>query len=270
MLGRPKEYSSHCGINRELKMNTGSVKKKLIAFIRCQTKRAGVKRIVIGLSGGVDSTVSVYLAKAALGPKNVLGLMMPYKTSSPSDIKDARLVVKALGIRSKTLPITSMVDAYFRKFPKANRVRRGNKMARERMSILYDQSKTFKAIVMGTGNKTEILLGYYTLHGDAACSINVIGSLYKTQVWQLAKALGVPKSIITKAPSAGLWPGQTDEGELGMTYREADCLLYHMIDKEYSSSRLARMGFKKSFIRKVSNRIDSTCFKRLPPQIAQI
>jgi len=217
-------------MNRELKMNTGSVKKKLITFIRCQTKRAGVGRMVIGLSGGVDSAVSVYLAAAALGPKNVLGLMMPYKTSSPIDTKDARLVVKALGIKSKTISITPMVDAYFKKFPKANRVRRGNKMARERMSILYDQSKVFDALVMGTGNKTEILLGYYTLHGDAACSINAIGSLYKTQVRQLAKSLGVPEGIITKAPSAGLWPGQTDEGEMGITYDELDNIILGKTD----------------------------------------
>ena len=246
--------------------------KVLVNFIHQETTRFGLKKVVLGLSGGIDSTVAAYLAALALGPKNVLGVMMPYKTSSADSVSDALSVVKDIKIKSMLFNLTGSVaelaenDTDILK----NKVRFGNIMARMRMICLYDQSNEKKALVLGTGNKTEILLGYSTLYGDSASAINPLGDLYKTQVWQLAELLKCPKQIIKKKPSADLWMGQTDEGELGFTYREADELLYYMIDQRYSDEELIDIGFKKAFIKTLRDKIRFNQFKRVPPVIAKV
>lgn len=209
----------------DLKINTELAIRILTGFIRTEITRGGFSRAVIAVSGGVDSAVSCYLTAQALGPENVLALRLPYKTSSPDSLEHAQMVIDHLGVQSLTIPITEMVDAYLKLAAGASRIRQGNVMARMRMIVLYDQSEAFKGLVVGTGNKTEILLGYTTLYGDSACALNPLGDLYKTQVRQLAAALGVPQVIIDKAPSADLWVNQTDEGELGFTYAEVDQLL---------------------------------------------
>jgi NAD+ synthase len=255
----------------EITVNQDLVK-VLVNFLRAETTRFGINRLVVGLSGGIDSTVAAYLAKEALGPKNVLGILMPYKTSSPDSVKDALTVVKALGMKSMIVNLTGAVDALAENDPDIlkNKVRFGNIMARMRMICLYDQSNEFKALVLGTGNKTEILLGYTTLYGDSASAINPLGDLYKTQVWQLAELLKCPKEIVKKKPSADLWKGQTDEGELGFTYKEADELLYYMIDQKYSDAELADIGFNQDFIKAVKRLIQRNQFKRVPPIIAKV
>ncbi len=248
------------------------LEKVLVDFIKHETIRFGIKRVVIGLSGGIESTVAAYLAAKALGAKNVLGILMPYKTSSMDSISDALLVVKDLKIKSMLINLTGAVDALAKTDPDIlkNKVRFGNIMARMRMICLYDQSNEFKGLVLGTGNKTEILLGYTTLYGDSASAINPLGDLYKTQIWQLAELLKCPKQIIKKKPSADLWSGQTDEGELGFTYREADDLLYYMIDQRYSDAGLVELGFKPAFIKTIKDKIRFNQFKRVPPIIAKV
>ncbi|MBN8586125.1 MAG: NAD+ synthase [Ignavibacteria bacterium] len=246
--------------------------KVLVNFIHSETTRFGLKKVVLGLSGGIDSTVAAYLAALALGPKNVLGVMMPYKTSSADSVSDALSVVKDLKIKSMLINLTGAVDSLAENDPDIlkNKVRFGNIMARMRMICLYDQSNEKNALVLGTGNKTEILLGYSTLYGDSASAINPLGDLYKTQVWQLAELLKCPKQIIKKKPSADLWSGQTDEGELGFTYREADELLYYMIDQRYSDEELTDLGFKLQFIKTLRGKIRFNQFKRVPPIIAKV
>jgi len=177
-----------------------------------------MEHAVVGLSGGIDSSLSCYLAVKALGAANVLGVRMPYKTSSPDSMTDAQLMIAMLGIPSRTIEITPMADPLIALDPQMSAIRKGNIMARIRMVVLYDQSADFKGLVVGTGNKTEYLLGYTTLYGDSACAFNPLGDLYKTQVRQLAASFDFPQSIQSKAPSADLWKGQTDEGELGFTY----------------------------------------------------
>ncbi|HEX9617015.1 MAG TPA: NAD+ synthase, partial [Anaerolineales bacterium] len=206
----------------DLTINTDLARKILTGFIHTEITRAGFSRAVVGVSGGLDSSLSCYLAAEALGPENVLAVRMPYKSSSPDSLAHAQKVIDILGVQSLTVSITEMVDPLFERFPDADPLRRGNVMARARMIVLYDQSEAFDALVVGTGNKTEILLGYTTIYGDAANALNPVGDLYKTQARQLARALGIPEEIIQKAPTADLWVGQTDEGELGFTYEEVD------------------------------------------------
>jgi NAD+ synthase len=195
---------------------------------------------------------------------------MPYRSSSPDSIKDAQKVIDATGIQSLTFEITPMVEPLFERFPDMNRVRKGNVMARARMIVLFDQSASFNGLVVGTSNKTEILLGYTTLYGDSACALNPLGDLYKTQLRQFARDLGLPESIITKAPSADLWQGQTDEGELGFTYAEVDKLLYLLVDERYKPEECVQAGFDESFVRKVVERVRRNQFKRVLPPIAKL
>lgn len=253
-----------------LTIHTATVRKLLVEFLRDEVKNAGFEKGVVGLSGGVDSSLAAFLAAEALGKQNVIGVLMPYATSSPDSTSDALAVVKKLGIRHETVDITPMVDAYVKLQPRMNHVRKGNVMARQRMIVLYDISHRENALVIGTSNKTEILLGYGTLFGDTACAINPLGDLYKTQVWQLAEAVGVPKNIVEKKPSADLWEGQTDEGELGLSYKSVDRLLYYMVDERRSMEELKELGFEEQFIVNVQNRVQRNHFKRRPPLIAKI
>lgn len=254
-----------------LQLNCETVRKVLTGFIDNEVRKAGFHRVVVGLSGGVDSALSAYLAAEALGPENVCAILMPYRTSSPASAEHASMVVKALGIASLTVDITSMVDAYFAQFPDADQMRRGNKMARERMTVLFDHSARLGALVLGTSNKTELLLGYGTLFGDMASAVNPLGDLYKTQVRQLSRYLGVPAVIVEKQPSADLWEGQTDEAELGFTYEEVDKALYLLVDQRYEVSELvAARLFDEKFVRAVSRRIQGSQYKRRLPVIAKI
>jgi NAD+ synthase len=253
-----------------MKINPEFVSRVLCAFIREELGKFGFKKAVIGISGGLDSSVCAGLAARALGPRNVIGLIMPYAEASTGDIEDARAVGRWLGIRTRLIDIAPMVDAYFQRFPTASRVQKGNKMARERMSILYDFSVREKALILGTSNKTELLVGYGTIHGDLACAINPMGDLYKTQVRELAAYLGVPDRIRKKTPSAGLWPGQTDEGDLGLSYNELDAILYALVDERRSPAEAARAGFPARSVRKIVGLIEKSEFKRKLPPIAKI
>lgn len=254
----------------DLSLNTDIVQKLLVDFLRDEIQNAGFSRAVIGLSGGIDSTVAAYLATHALGAANVIGVLMPYRSSDPASKADAELVARTLGIRTELVDITPMVDAYLRNANGVDQLRAGNVMARQRMIVLYDISSRERALVVGTSNKTEIFLGYGTLFGDMACALNPLGDLYKTQVWQLAGALNVPERIIRKKPSADLWEGQTDEGEFGFTYKEADHLLYFMIDERRSITELKEMGFAPTLIERLRNMVIKSQFKRRLPLIAKV
>ncbi len=255
---------------RSLEINTDLTRRILTEFLRTEIQRAGFSRAVVAVSGGLDSSVACTLAAEALGPKNVLAVRMPYKTSSPESLEHAHLVVEATGVEEATIPITEMVDAHFARFPDADAVRRGNVMARARMIVLYDQSAATRGLVVGTGNKTEILLGYTTLYGDAACAVNPLGDLYKTQLRQLGRALGIPEVILAKPPSAELWIGQTDEGELGFTYAEVDRLLLLLVDGRYTPEACVEAGFERKLVESVVERIRRNQFKRMPPPIAKL
>ena len=254
----------------DLTINTDLARRILTGFIRSEITRIGLSRAIVGLSGGVDSALSCFLAAEALGPEHVLAVRMPYRTSSPESLEHAQLVIEATGVQSLTVDITPLVEPYFERFPDMDKRRRGNMMARARMMVLYDQSAAFGGLVVGTSNKTEILLGYSTLYGDSAYAINPIGDLYKTQVWQLAEAMGVPEVIVRKAPTADLWVGQTDEAELGFTYREADRLLYLLVDRRYTPAECVEAGFDPAFVRAVVERVRRNHFKRIMPPIAKV
>ncbi|MBN2047429.1 MAG: NAD+ synthase [Anaerolineaceae bacterium] len=254
----------------ELKINTDLATRILGGFIRTELERVGFKKAVIGLSGGIDSALSCYLAVNALGPENVLGIRMPYRTSSRDSLDHAQMVIDALRIPSMTIEISGIADGLINQLPDMDNLRKGNIMARARMIVLYDQSSVFNGLVIGTSNKTEILLGYSTIFGDSASALNPIGDLYKTQVRQLSYALGIPEEIILKAPSADLWAGQTDEGDLGYTYAEVDKLLYLLIDERYSPDECVERGFSMEFVKAVINRIRRNQFKRMMPPIAKL
>jgi NAD+ synthase len=253
-----------------LKINAAFVAKVLENFIRDELAKSGFKKGVIGLSGGLDSTVCAYLAARALRPRNVLGLIMPYGESFSAEVRDAERVGRALGIRTRRINIAPQVDAYFASFPTRSRILRGNKMARERMSILYDHSAREKALILGTSNKTELLIGYGTIHGDMACGINPMGDLYKTQVRDLARHLGVPSFILKKPPTAGLWSGQTDEQEIGLTYPQIDEILEAVVEFRKSPGELLKAGFPREAVGRVTGMIRNSEFKRKLPPIAKL
>jgi NAD+ synthase len=253
-----------------MKINASFVETILTGFIRTELAKFGFANGILGLSGGIDSTVATYLSVRALGPAHVIGLLMPYGESFQKDLEDAQAVAQILGIRTETIDISFSVDSYYSRYPTENRVQKGNKMARERMSILYDFSERKKALIIGTSNKTELLLGYGTLHGDMACAINPIGDLYKTQLQALGRHMGVPDQILNKAPSAGLWDGQTDEQELGLSYTEIDTILFHMIDKRLPREELLAQGFDGAKVDKIIHLIKNSEFKRTLPPIAKI
>lgn len=254
----------------DLTINTDLADEILTGFIKSEITRIGMTRAVVGLSGGLDSALSCALAVKALGAENVLAVRMPYKASSKDSLDHAQVLIDQLGVQSKTIEITDMVEPLFKLDPQISKMRMGNIMARERMIVLFDQSEVFKGLVMGTSNKTEILLGYSTHYGDAASAMNPIGDLYKTQVRQLSRAIKIPASIINKPPSADLWEGQTDESELGFTYDEVDKLLYLLVDQRYSPQEAVEAGFNEKFVNAVTTRIRRNQFKRMQPPIAKV
>ena len=254
----------------DLAIDTDVARRVVAEFIRGQLRQAGFERAVLGLSGGIDSALVAYLVAEAIGAERLLAILMPYRTSSPASRADAETVVQALGCSSLLVDISPMVDGYFAADPEASAVRRGNFMARQRMAILYDHSVTWGGLVVGTGNKTESLIGYTTLFGDSACAFNPIGDLYKSQVRQLSAAIGVPEAIIRKAPSADLWPGQTDEAEAGFTYPELDRLLFWMIDRRRTDDELIALGFDPLTVTRVGRMVAGAEFKRQVPPIAKL
>jgi NAD+ synthase len=254
----------------ELAIDTDIARRVIAEFIRGQLRQAGFERLVLGLSGGIDSGLVAYLAAEAIGAERLLCVLMPFRSSSPASRADAEEVVSRLGCASGVVDISPMVDAFFAADPDASPLRRGNFMARQRMAVLYDRSVTWGGLVVGTGNKTESLIGYTTIFGDSACAFNPIGDLYKSQVRQVAAAMGVPEAIIRKAPSADLWPGQTDEGEAGFTYPLLDRLLFWRIDKRRSIDELVGMGFERALIERVDRMIATSEFKRQVPPIAKL
>jgi NAD+ synthase len=240
----------------------------LIEFLRDEIEKVGFKKAVLGLSGGIDSSLVAYLLKEALGKDNVYAILMPYRLSSKESTQDAFKVIDELGIHYKTLDITKIADAYIDE--SFDKVRIGNILARTRMIVLFDQSYNLSALVVGTSNKTELLLGYGTWYGDMSSSLNPIGDLYKTQVRILSKYMGVPENIINKKPTADLWVGQSDEEELGFSYDEADLVLYHLFDKRFRIEEVVSLGFSEKIVNGIFERVRKNQFKRLPPIIAKI
>ena len=254
----------------ELAIDTSIARRVIGEFIRGQLRQAGFARAVVGLSGGIDSAVVAFLVAEAIGADGLLSVLMPYRASSPASRADAETVVARLGCAGELVDISPMVDAYFASDPAASSLRRGNFMARQRMAVLYDRSVTWNGLVVGTGNKTESLIGYTTLFGDSACAFNPIGDLYKSQVRQLAEALGVPEAIIRKAPSADLWPGQTDEAEADISYPVLDRLLFWRVDKRRSVEEVVALGFDRALVERVDRMIAGSEFKRQVPPIAKL
>jgi NAD+ synthase len=295
---RPPDQRSEGGfrVPVELEIDTAVARRIITEFITGQLRQAGFRRALVGLSGGIDSSLVAYLTAEAIGPENLLCVLMPYRTSAPESRADAEEVVRRLGCAGEVVDISPMVDAYFEGRQEARgirpavasaeevdrsaqgeaagnliRLRRGNFMARMRMAVLYDRSVTWGGLVVGTGNKTETLLGYTTIYGDNASAFNPIGDLYKTQVRLLARAMGVPEQIIRKAPSADLWPGQTDESDVGFEYADVDRLLFYLVDKRRNPEELVARGwFEPAFIARVERMIAGSEFKRQVPPIAKI
>jgi NAD+ synthase len=259
----------------ELAIDTAVARRIMVGFIRGQLRQAGFERALLGLSGGIDSAVVAFLVAEAIGPQRLLCVLLPYRTSSEASLEDARAVVDRLGCASRVVDISSIVDGYFEGAlgpdgVAASSLRRGNFMARARMAVLYDLSVVWGGLVVGTGNKTEVLIGYTTHFGDDACAFDPVGDLYKSQLRQVAVDLGVPERIITKPPSADLWPGQTDEAEVGFSYAELDRLLYWMVDRRRSPEELAERGFDPRFVERVARMVAGAEFKRQVPPIAKL
>lgn len=255
---------------KDLTLNSQEKIQALTDFIQNVVRDAGYNKVVLGVSGGVDSALSAFLSTRALGADNVLALRLPYKTSSPESLEHAQLVIDELGCPSKTIEITDAVDAILAQQPDATPVRRGNVMARVRMINIYDQSAAFPGLVVGTGNKTETLLGYSTIHGDGAYDFNPLADLYKAQVRQLSEDLGVPEVIINKAPSADLWAGQTDENEIGYTYDDMDQIFYSLVERHLTRDACIEEGFSPEFVDAIIKRIKQHRFKSILPRVGSI
>ena len=246
------------------------VRKILIGFLRSEVHRTGLERGILGLSGGLDSALVCHLAAEALGADRVIAVAMPYRTSSPQSLAHAKQVAAETGVELVEREITAMIDAYFQSEEEAGSLRRGNKMARERMSILYDLSAERSALVLGTSNKSELFLGYGTAFGDLASAVNPIGDLFKSEVRHLSRLMGVPAEIVEKPPSADLWAGQSDEEELGFSYEEIDPLLRLMLDERRSEIDCVKAGYDEALVRRVHEMIRRSQFKRKLPVIAKV
>lgn len=253
-----------------LDINESLTKKILVEFIRDETYKAGFKKVVLGISGGLDSSLSAHLACQALGKKNVFLYYLPYETISQSGFEHTRMVANGLGANFEIIDISEIVNAYILKESDMNKIRKGNVMARVRMTVLYDQSAKNDALVLGTSNKTELLLGYGTQFGDTACALNPLGDLYKCQVRQLASYIGIPEEIITRHPSAGLWEGQTDEGELGFSYDEADQILNFLFEEHLKRDDIVDRGFNEKVVDRIVDRVKGNEFKRKLPTVPKI
>jgi NAD+ synthetase len=253
-----------------LAINPALTARWLEAFLRDELlERRGIGKAILGLSGGIDSALVAYLCARALGPQNVYAIRMPYRTSSPSSLSDAQRIVDALGINAETIEISDAVDGYLAHAPDADARRKGNVMARMRMLVLFDQSARRGALPVGTGNKTERLMGYFTWHADDTPPVNPIGDLYKTQVWALARHLGVPAEVVDKPPSADLEANQTDESDLGITYAKADRIL-NLVLLGYKDDAIVARGFDAPDVRLVRRRVDATHWKRHLPTTALV
>ena len=252
-----------------LRIDEALVRRMLVAFLREESRKSGHRRVVVAVSGGVDSAAVAALAAEAFGPANVTALFLPYRTSDATSGEHARLVAKTFGLALDEIDITPQVDAYLGRLGEIDRVRRGNKMARERKSIEYDRAWP-DGLVLGTSNKTELLLGYGTRHGDMACDLNPVGDLYKTQLRELSTHLGVPDVVVQKAPSADLWKGQTDEDELGFTYAQADLILYHLVDRRLRPAELIASGFDAPLVSNIREKMRRSHYKRVMPLIAKV
>ncbi|MGC8666563.1 MAG: NAD+ synthase [Chthonomonadales bacterium] len=256
--------------DENLAINAPLLEEWLVAFLRDEiVRRRGFQRAVVGLSGGVDSSLTAFLCAKALGPANVYGIRMPYRTSSKESLEHAQLVADLLGIQCRTIEITDAVDGYLQFEPDADGRRRGNVMARMRMIVLFDQSAALHALPVGTGNKTERLFGYFTWHADDSPPVNPLGDLYKTQVWMLARHMGVPDVIVSKPASADLIVGQTDEGDFGISYVRADRILYYLL-KGYSPQHIVNMGFPAEDVALVHQKVATTHWKRHLPTTAML
>jgi len=249
----------------EWALDIAAATERCAGFITGTLAASGRHGLVLGLSGGIDSAVAAGLAVKALGPERVHAIRMPYKTSNQNSLDDAQAVASCLGLQADTVDISPVVDAFLARVSDADPVRRGNVMARVRMITLFDASQARKSLVLGTGNRTEWLLGYTTLHGDEACGLNPVAQLYKTEIRLMAEHLGLPAAVIDKAPSADLWDGQSDEDELGFTYADADTLLHHMVDEGLEARQLETLGYAPALIEKVAGRMRSQSFKRVSP-----
>ena len=257
-------------LDRWLTLDHDLAARMLVGFVRNQVGKVGFERAVIALSGGIDSALSAVIAARALGPENVTAVMMPYRQSNPDSLAHARLLAEGLAIDSQVIEITDLVEPYFARNPGMSNLRRGNVMARTRMTLVYDISARNDALVIGTSNKTELLLGYGTLHGDMASAVNPLGDIYKTQVFTLAAAVGVPDPILQKPPSADLWEGQTDEAELGLAYRDVDRLLVLLVDRRFNLEEAAAAGVDPDFMNQILGKVRTNQFKRRPPVIAKL
>lgn len=245
---------------------------RIVDFMRDILKESGLTKLIIGLSGGIDSALSAALAVQAIGKENVIGVMLPYKASSQASYNDAVEVAQHLGITYHKVDITPMVDAYFSTYDnQADSLRKGNYMARVRMIVLYDFSAKYGGLVVGTGNKSELLTGYCTQYGDSACAFEPIGHLYKTEVWEMARMLSVPDIVINKKPTADLWSDQTDEDEMGISYQDLDEILYHKYELGLKQAKLIEMGFKQEDLALVEKLYNKSKFKRImPPMLEEI
>jgi NAD+ synthase len=254
------------------RLNSELAERVLVAFLRDEARRAGFERLVVGLSGGLDSAVAATLAARAVGPANVFALALPARESSPQSLEHAHLVARAAGLALEVRPIGPAADAVLGSLGDVAPppLRRGNVYARLRMVFLYDASAARQALVVGTSNKTELLLGYGTLHADLASALNPLGDLYKSQVRDIARHLGVPAVVLEKPPSADLWPGQTDEGDLGFTYEQADAVLFRLVDLRASLDEVAAAGFPRALVERIARLVQRTQFKRRPPMIAKL
>jgi len=253
-----------------LKINCGMVEKILAAFIKDSVLKNGFKNAIVGVSGGLDSAVVLALCRKALGTSHTFALLLPYRTSSGESLEHGKMVCARLKVPFETIDISPAVDAYFERYPAAGKLQIGNKCARERMSVLYDFSVVDVALKNKTSNKSDVTFGYSTQFGDSAAAFLPIGDLYKTQVFELARHLGIPGEIVAKSPSADLWPGQTDEGEIGIAYKDLDVILHLMVDMRWDEGEIIERGYALPLIRRIRKMIVKSQFKRTMPPVAKL